>query len=215
MRVTVDRGMPLSLWGDDYSSKSVLNPPPRRRLPSVRANGVAWKFPAGMLVPLLWESALLREVEWMQLTGYACEYSDKKATTLSRTRDFSQPVKRVVLSPARKFEEMVKELNTGCSKADTKHISGCLSWPSALRQLSLGCVRNERVDWVALPRTLERLALGAFFNEPIELVSWPASLTYLTLGGYFNQSITDVVWPTLLMRLTFGTRFNRPIAEVV
>lgn len=69
------------------------------------------------------------------------------------------------------------------------------SSPEGVKQLSLGCIINARVDWVALPSSLERLSRGGDLNKSIESVAWPVPLTHLTLRGSFDQSNGDVVWP--------------------
>lgn len=213
--VTVDEYIPLSLWDDHDSFCDPLKRPEKRRLPARRAAAVAWKMPAGMLVPVLSEAALLRGATRMQLTGVDYGQLDFEVAALSRWDDLIfQPVTRLVHSPRSYFEAMLTFLDEDETPINTIQTKSRLSWPSTLRQLSLGCLTNELVNWVALPRFLERLALGGRFDQPIESVAWPVSLMYLTLGGLFNQCIADVIWLSSLLLLTFGDNFDQPITDV-
>lgn len=168
-----------------------------------------------MLVPVLSEAALLSEVIWMQLTGVDCGQLDFKVATLYRW-DISilQPATQLVHSPRNYFEAMLALLSRNNPQVNTIQTMVSLCWPSSLRQLSLGCLENERVDWAALPASLERLALGGKFDQPMESVAWPVALKYLTLGGLFDQSIADVEWPASLLLLTFGDSFDQPLIDV-
>lgn len=83
LRVTVDRRMPLSSWNDEERMGDCLEGPEGRRLPYLRAAGVARKIPAGMFGPLLSEAALLRGVSWIQLTGVKCKRLDPEGCVMS------------------------------------------------------------------------------------------------------------------------------------
>ena len=214
VHVVVDKNMPLSLWGDDGSTNNSPNAPARRRLPSLRAASVTWRMPAGMLVPVLTHSALLRQAEWMQLVGFNCARLFSDATPLPRWDDWTQPGTQPARSPRRRFEEIITFFDRE-DRVKANVMNPCrVSWPPSIRQLSLGCTLHERVDWTALPSSLERLALGGCFFESIETATWPASLNRLTLGGWFDKSIVGVAWPASLLRLTLGDGFNQPITEV-
>lgn len=63
LHVTIENIMPLSLWDDGDPSGDSLKAPAGRPLPGLRAAGVAWDMPPYMLVPILSESLLLKEVE--------------------------------------------------------------------------------------------------------------------------------------------------------
>lgn len=214
--VTVDTHMPLTLWGNDDSVDDPLKAQAkRRRLPALRAAGALWTLPSSMFAPILLQAALLKDVEWMQKTGVNYVRSHSKVDALSRGGDSLHLVSRVLGSPRIFFETMLtliisKEHDAGTDTQSSPRVF----WPTALRQLSIGCTSTERVDWLALPNSLERLALGGCFDQPIESVAWPASLKQLTLGGCFDQPIADVVWPASLLQLTFGVSFNQPISHV-
>lgn len=215
LRVTVVRRMPLSLWGDEGTVGFPLEATRKRQVPALRAAAIAWKLPIGMLVPELSEAPLVREVKWMRVVGVDCQYvkANSPAFTASRRHRPWRPLKRRVHSPRRVFEEMMTKLDGKGHAIDTSSITCSISWPIALRQLSLGCVPNVAIDWGALPSSIERLALGGFV-EPITSITWPVSLKRLSLGGGFNQSIGHVVWPEELLSLTFGDAFNQPISGV-
>ena len=215
LRVTVNTRMPLSLWGNGDPFDDTLKAQEMRRLPTLRAAAVAWTLPGAMFAPVLLQAALLRDVEWMQTTGVNHVRLRSNAAALSREHNFTQLVTRVVRSPRIYFETMLALNKQEHLASATIRNPRSISWPSALRQLSIGCISTERVDWAALPNSLERLALGGCFDQRIEAVRWPASLTKLTLGGCFDQPIADVVWPSSLLQLTFGVSFNQPITSAV
>lgn len=207
--VTVGLHMPLSLWGGDDSSYDSSNATETRRLPGLRAAGVAWGMPPTYLVPVLVEAALLRHATWMKRD---CIIS--KTAYLSFTGDVESPPERLLHSPMSYF----KALRTFSGREDhpmDRLQSQCsLSWPPALRKLSVAFVVHEHIDWLSLPCTLERLSLGGTFDEPIDSVAWPVLLKRLALGDCFDQPIADVVWPTSLLHLAFGEVFNQPITDV-
>lgn len=230
VRVRVTRRMPLTFWGDDSSIRDAsVQAPQRRPLPALRVSGVSWIIPAGMLVPLLSQAALFREVEWMQVIGVDCESLQLNSCPVRRSDDVSQSVSQPVHSPRSYFEAvqtllvLAKHSAIDASRKwhdveahgvdSTKNISSA-SWPAALRHLSIGCPRNEQVDLETLPKSLERLVIGCYFDQPIESVAWPVTLEQLTLGGFFDQPIDDVTWPPILTQLTFGAIFNQPITGV-
>lgn len=229
LRVTVARNMPLSLWGDDDPSGTTIEAREKRRLPPLRAAGVEWKMPSGMLVPLLSQAALLREAEWMKLTGIECETLESNASAVSHWGDLSQSVTRLVHSPRSYFEAVLTflegEENSESKKVqnwvdggvpgfDTIQNMGSVSWPSSLRRLSIGCVLGGILDLDALPKSLKQLVVGCYFNQPVESVAWPVGLERLTLGGHFDQPIEDVAWPPRLLQLKLGDKFNQPIYDV-
>lgn len=214
LRVTVDKRMPLSLWGNDDSMDDELKTNTVGRLPALRAAGVSWTLPASMFAPVLLQAVLLRDVEWMQKTGVNYVRLRSNDAALSGPDELIPSVARSVRSPRIFFETMLTFITKENDATVATQSAPSTSWPSALRQLSIGCTTTERINWVTLPHSLERLALGGCFDQPIESVAWPASLKKLTLGGCFDQPIADVVWPTSLMQLTFGVSFNQPIAYV-
>lgn len=205
--------MPLSLWGGEGNVGRPLKVTRMRQVPALRAAAVSWKLPIGMLVPELSKAPLLREAEWMRVVGVHYRYVKASPTALSASlhRRPWQPLKRRVHSPKSVFEEMMKNPYGKSHINDTTSITCSISWPTALRQLSLSCVPNVAIDWGALPSHLERLALGDYL-VPIRSIAWPVSLKRLFLGGTFNQSIAHVVWPKVLLSLTFGEYFNQPIS---
>lgn len=213
LRVTVDSKMPLSLWDDHDFLNDCVKEPERRQLPPLRATAVAWKMPDGVPASVLSKAALLREVTWMQVTGVTCNHLDTKYTGLSHDSKL-QPAPPMAFSPKRYFAAILGCFGEADLGSNTIQCLDSKSWPPALCQLSLGCLRGEHVDWAALPTSLKRLALGGYFNQPIEFASWPVSLVHLTLGGRFNQPIDEVLWPKQLLRLTFGKNFNQAITNV-
>lgn len=140
LRVTVDKYIPLSLWGGDDSRGDSLRAQERRLLPALRAAGVAWQVPSGMLVPVLSEAALLRGVEWMPVTGVDCENLDPNAGALSRwDTSVLQPDSTLVHSPRVCLETMLTFFGRGGLAINAKQNLRRRRWPSTLRQLSLGC----------------------------------------------------------------------------
>lgn len=226
LRVTVESAMPLSLWDDGESPGEPLKAHKTRQLPPLRAAAVSWMLPAGMFVPLLSQAALLKEAEWVQLTGVDCGGLETNPSALAFWGVVSRTVEQRTLSPRMFFQFVqcmldevhdtfacVPKFTDGARRAiDVMESMASVSWPSSLRQLSIGYVRNQRVDFASLPRSLERLVLGGEINQPIESVAWPVALKHLTLGGDFNQSIANIVWPASLKQLTFGESFNQPIS---
>ena len=210
--VFVNKRMPRSLWGEDDSLANSHKAHGRRLLPALQAAGAHWKLPAGMLAPVLSESGLLKNVEWIQMTGAICGDKESYATLCSHRANSPQPCIRLTHSPGRYFRSMVTLLDLQVLGFDPAQSLRNVSWPSSLRQLFVGCVPDQVVDLAALPRSLERLALGRDFNQPIESVCWPVSLT--SSGGQFDQPIADVVWPPSLLQLSFGDEFNQEIANV-
>lgn len=214
LRVTVDRRMPLSLWGDDDVVQDDAKAPKRRRLPSLRAYAVSWKMPDGMLAPVLMEAALLREVTWMQVTGVNCKHLDAENAAVSLLKgSILKPASAIGHSPRSYFKAISALFDTGVAVNTVQYVCS-KSWPPALRQLSLGCLRQERINWAVLPSSLQRLAVGGYFNQPLEFASWPVSLKHLTLGGCFNQPMAEALLPSHLLKLTLGNNFNQSIVNV-
>ena len=123
LSVTVDKRMPLSLWGDNDSLGKYSEAPERRRLPVLRATAVEWMMPAGMLVPMLSKAELLRGVEWMQLTGVDCGEVHSKATPVYPWNNVSLPATRLVHSPRSYFEAMLKFIEQEELAIDTIPVS--------------------------------------------------------------------------------------------
>ena len=109
--VFVDKSMPRSLWGENDSSADPLKIRGRRRLLALKAAGVYWKFPAGMLVPVLSGSGLLKNVEWLQMTGVICGDKESCATHVSRAVHSSRPGTSLAHSPRQYFRVMVTFLD--------------------------------------------------------------------------------------------------------
>ncbi|CAM9173997.1 unnamed protein product, partial [Laminaria digitata] len=218
LRVTVNKHMPLSLWGDDQSSSNYPKTSDRRRhLPSLRAAEVSWDIPIAMIVPILSETGLLKGVTRMRVVGKDCLRSTARTAIFADSKYVPSllPLARLVHTPGTYFAAAMWTFRD--PRHHARHLFRAvdsLSWPPALQELSLSCTCQERIVWEALPSSLERLELIGVFKDGVANVVWPASLKQLTLGGYFDHPIADVTWPSSLLELVFGDDFNRPIADV-
>lgn len=107
-----------------------------------------------------------------------------------------------------------------------------ITWPTSLKQLTLGSAFNQPIAGAVWPESLQQLSLGEAFNQAIN-TTWPANgprsivfergsrfncdletaelpveLEELTLACHYNNPIVLVKWPASLRKLAFGTNFN-------
>lgn len=104
LRVTVDKGMPSSLWGDHDTVVDPYGAQDRRRLPPLRAAGAVWIIPIDVFVPVVSEAPLLRHAETMQLADTNCTCLDSRIDALTGRERLRQLVAEIDHSPKGYFQ---------------------------------------------------------------------------------------------------------------